>query len=418
MRRVWLLVKKDFLKKWKNPILILGFTLIPLMFTFIFGIVFGASGETKLPKIRLLVVDQDKSLISQFIGSAFTQGELGDMMELESLDKEEEARDRLDRGKASALLVVPANFGADVLEGRPAELLLVKNPSEQFLPQIVEEVADTTGLLLSSLLSVFEDEIGIIRGFTGGGDLTDQAVSDISIRLRNRIEGMAKYILPPVINLKQETVDKQEEDRGRSISVQGYILPAITIMFLLFIVNIVFEDLIRERESGTLLRMTASPMSIREFIWSKMATAALLGVFCTLLLIVLGAVFFNIDWGHPLKVLLIVLALNILVSGFISVFYTFIRTEYQAGAIISSVIIVMSLLGGSMIPVENFPAPIQLLSRATVNYWGIEAFLLSMRDAGLDQILPILAGMLAGGILLSFVSSQILKYNLLRGLVK
>ena len=78
----------------------------------------------------------------------------------------------------------------------------------------------------------------------------------------------------------------------------------------------------------------------------------------------------------------------------------------------------MSLLGGSMIPVENFPAPIQLLSRATVNYWGIEAFLLSMRDAGLDQILPILAGMLAGGILLSFVSSQILKYNLLRGLVK
>lgn len=417
MKNIWLLIKKDFRKKWKNPIVIIGFTLIPVMFTFIFGMVFGTSGENKLPKIRVIVTDLDKSLISQFIQSAFSQGELREMMVLEPVDEEEEARQRLDQGKASAVLVIPDKFGSNVLDGIPTDLLLIKNPSEQFLPQIVEEITDTAALLLSSLFSVFGDEIGIIRGLTEKGGISDKEVSDISVRVRNRIDGISKYVFPPLIKLKQETI-KEKGEGGTSLSVQSYILPAITIMFLLFIVNIVFEDILRERESGTLLRMMASPMTLREFIWSKMATAALLGMACSLFLVGLGALIFNIKWGSPLTVFLIVLCMNLLVSGFISIFYTFIRTENQAGSILSSVIIVMSMLGGSMLPVQNFPAPIQAISRITVNYWGIEAFLKSMAGSPLSELLPILAGMSAAGVVLSLISARILQNNLTRGLVK
>jgi len=359
MKRVWLLVRKDFKKKWKNPAVIIGFMLIPLMFAFLFGLVFGSSGETKLPRIKVLIVDQDESLMSQFLHTALTQGELKEMIELESLDSEEDARRLMDQGKASALLMIPEGFGAELFKGNPVELFLIKNPSEQFLPQIVEEITDTAGLLLSSLFSVFNDEIGIIRRLVDQGAASDQAVFDISLRMKGRMEGISKFVFPPVIKLKQEVIDKEPEESEADLNIQGYILPAVTIMFLLFIVNIVFEDLLREREAGTLLRMMASPMSIREFIWSKMVTAALFGALCTLILIGLGALLFHIDWGPPQTVLLIVLALNILISGFISVFYTFIRTENQAGSIMSSVIMVMSLLGGSMVPVSNFPATLR-----------------------------------------------------------
>jgi ABC-2 type transport system permease protein len=418
MKRIWLLVKKDFLKKWKNPFTILGFTMIPLLFTLIFGLVFGASGETKLPKIRVLVVDRDQSLVSRLVLSAMTQGEMAEMMDLIPMEDEEEARKRLEGGRASALLVFPPDFGSDAFDGKATELLLIKNPSEQFLPQIVEEITDTAGLLLSSLLSVFRDEVDSIRAFSGEDKITDQAVSDISISVRRRIDGMAKYVFPPAVTLKRDTIKEEDEEEDASISVHGYILPAIAIMFLLFVVNIVFEDILRERESGTLLRQMASPMHLREFIWSKMVTAALLGTLCTWLLIGLGALFFNIGWGPPLTVFLIVLALNILISGFISVFYAFIKTENQAGSIISSVIIVMSLLGGSMIPVEQFPGPIQILSRATINYWGIQAFLRSMEGSGLAEILPVMAGMAAVGLILSLVSSRLLAKNLRKGLAK
>ena len=419
MNRILLLVKKDFQKKWKNPFIILGFTLIPLMFTLIFGMVFGTSGETKLPKIQVLVVDLDKSLLSQFVQGALTQGELREMIELSPMDSEADARKRLDEGKASALLVIPADFGSDVIERKTTELLLIKNPSEQFLPQIVEEITDTAGLLLSSLFSVFADEVETIRNFSGMGDITDQAVSDISVKVRNRMEGLSKYIFPPVIQLKQETIVEEETTEGdSSLTVQSYILPAITVMFLLFIVNIVFEDLLRERESGTLLRLMASTMNLKDFIWSKMVTAALLGTLCTWFLILLGALVFKIDWGPPLTVFSIVLALNILISGFISVFYTFIRTENQAGSIISSVVIIMSLLGGSMIPVSNFPASIQMISKITVNYWGIDAFNRSMTGASAAELMPMLACMTGAGLILSLFSSLMLRKNLLRGLVK
>ena len=164
--------------------------------------------------------------------------------------------------------------------------------------------------------------------------------------------------------------------------------------------------------------MTASPMTIQEFIWSKMVTAALLGMFCTFFLIGLGALIFKIQWGQPISVVLIVICLNILIAGFMSMFYVFIRTERQAGAVISSVIIVMSLLGGSMLPVEQFPAPVQILSNFTVNHWGLQAFLKSQSGEPLQSILPILGGMTLAGVLLSLISAQLLLKNLKRGLVK
>ncbi len=418
MRRIWLLVVKDFRRKWKNPVVIIGFLFIPVLFTLIFGAVFGGSGETKLPRIQVLSVDLDKSFVSQLVLSAMTQGELKEMIQLEPQDSEEEAHRTLEQGKASALLVIPKNFGTDVWEGRKAELLLFKNPSEQFLPQIVEEITDTTALLFSALLSVFSDELGILRKSPGKMALTDQTVSLISIRIKNRIDSVSKYVIPPVIGLKLTTLEDEEEGISGTLTVQGYILPAIAVMFLLFIVNIVFEDLLQERDSGTLLRMTASPMTIQEFIWSKMVTAALLGMFCTLFLIGLGALIFNIKWGPPISVVLIVICLNILIAGFISLFYAFIRTERQAGAVISSVIIVMSLLGGSMLPVEQFPAPVQILSNFTVNHWGIQAFLKSQSGEPLQNILPILGGMTLAGVLLSLISAQLLQKNLKQGPVK
>lgn len=418
MRRVWLLVAKDFRKKWKNPVVIIGLLFIPVLFTLIFGAVFGGSGETKLPRIRVLSVDLDNSIVSQLVLSAMTQGELNEMIQLEPMDEEEEALRRLERGKASALLVIPENFGTDVWEGRKAELLVYKNPSEQFLPKIVEEILDSTTLLFSALLSVFSNELGIMRQFSGFEDLTDQAVSMMSVSIKDRIDGVSKYVFPPVIDLKQTTLETEEEGTRGTMSVQSYILPAIAIMILLFIVNIVFEDLLRERDSGTLLRMTASPMTIREFIWSKMVTAALLGMFCTLFLIGLGALIFKVKWGSPISIVLTVISLNILIAGFISMFYAFIRTERQAGAVISSVIMVMSLLGGSMVPVEQFPASLQILSNFTVNHWGLQAFLKSQSGEPLQSILPILGGMALAGVLLSLISSQLLQNNLKRGLVK
>jgi ABC-2 type transport system permease protein len=417
MKTILHLIRKDFKRKWRNPVVILGFLLIPVVFTFIFGIVFGSSEEQILPQVPVLVADKDTSILSQFLLTALSQGELKKFMKIEVVE-EEQGRKLLDKGKASALLIIPEKFGDDAWEGRGTELLLLKNPSEQFLPQIAEEIVDTITILFSALLSVFSDEITVLQNVISKGEFSDLDIADLSIQVKNRMEGVGKFVFPPVISLKQQTVSEKEEEKTSSLSVQGYILPAIAIMFLLFICNIVFEDMLREKEKGTLLRMSVSPMKLSEFIWSKTLTAALIGMLCTLVLIAIGRIIFSIYWGNIFLLILIIICLNIMLAGFIAFIYSFIHTERQAGAVLSSVILVMSMLGGSMMPVENFPPFIQKISQFTLNYWGLRAFHKAMQKDPFIDFIPILMGMLGVGIFFSFIGSYFMKKNLRKGLLK
>ena len=415
MKNIWLLIWKDFIRRWRNPVVIVGFLLIPVIFTFIFGFIFGREEEKVLPRISVLAVDKDQSILSNFFLSSFEQGELKELIDLKPVE-EEKGRQLIKKGKASALLVIPENFQENVWNGRPAEIHLLKNPSEQFLPQIVEEVCDVTTLLLSSLFSVFSGELETIKGFIDRGKLPDKELSSLSIQMKNRIEGMAKFAFPPVISIKQTT--SSEEKQESELSVYSYILPAMSIMFLLFIGNAVFEDILREKETGALLRMSVSPLRMSHFIWSKILTSALIGTICTIVLVALGRVLFSIRWGNLFTVLLIVICLNVLIAGFISFLYSFVKTERQAGALLSSVIIVMSLLGGRMVPVENFPKFILYFSKLTVNYWGLQSFHKNLQGTPLKELFPVLSGMLIVGIIFSTAGSQLLKKSLRKGLVR
>ncbi len=414
MRNLWQLVRKDFKRKWKNPVVILGFLFIPFMFTLIFGMVFGSGGEETLPRIKILAADNDQSVISGFLLGALKQGELNELIDLQEVE-EEEGRKLLDKGKASALLIIPENFGDNIWEGQPTEILLLKNPAEQFLPQIVEEILDTMTLGLSSLRQVFAGELNTIREFAELDEFPDETISVLSLRFKERIEGISKYLFPPVISIKQMTLSKEKEEVS-DLSVQAYILPAIAVMFLLFICNAVFEDVLREKESGTLMRLRISPVNLREYIWSKIITSLLIGILCTSLLIILGRVVFSIYWGDPVSVTILVICLNILIAGFISFLFSFVRTERQAGALLTTVILLMSMLGGSMVPVENYPPIILKFSKLTLNYWGITAFKNIMRDEPLATIVPILFFMVVAGVLLSVLGSYLLNRNLQRGI--
>lgn len=416
MRNVIHLFRKDFERKWKNPWVILGFLLIPLFFTIIFALAFGTSEAEVLPKIDLLTTDNDNSIFSSFFLGALTQGELKEMINLKAVE-EEEGRKLLDRGKASAMLIIPENFGNRVWEGEDAEIILLKNPSEQFLPQIAEEIIDTASLLFSALFSVFADEVDLIQKFTEIDDFSNENISSLSIHFKDKFEGMSKYVFPPVISLKQVTLSESHEEQDQ-LSIAGYVLPGIAIMFLLFICNVVFEDVLKEQESGTLLRMSVSPLKLSEYIWSKILVSVAIGVVCTLLLVILGSTIFSIHWGNLILLLMIILCLNFLIAGFISIFYSFIKTERQAGAVLSSVIIVMSLLGGSMVSVTQFPPLFQKISKITVNYWGIELFHRNMQGAVFSEVIPIILAISIVGLCFSLFGAAFLNRNLRKGLIK
>ena len=66
------------------------------------------------------------------------------------------------------MVVIPKGFTLDLLEAKPVTLRVVKNPSEQFLPDVVEEFMNTMAVMLSGAVQAFSDEVKGIRAMLDG----------------------------------------------------------------------------------------------------------------------------------------------------------------------------------------------------------------------------------------------------------
>jgi ABC-2 type transport system permease protein len=123
-------------------------------------------------------------------------------------------------------------------------------------------------------------------------------------------------------------------------------------------------------------------------VWGKVFFALLFGqvVMCALLLAggILGWYAWPIDIPY---VLLHTLALNLAAAGVMVLVFVVTRTEKQAGILSWIVIMLMSVLGGSMFPVENMPATMAHLSHFTITYHGVEGYLdLLVRGRGVSGV--------------------------------
>ncbi len=168
--------RKDLLHLVRDPAGLAVWVGVPLVLLTLISSVFGGGKIT--PKGKLLLTDEDASLVSGLFTGAFSQGELGKMIETEKVTAEEGKR-RMDRGDASALLIIPKGLGSSFLDRKPFQLTLIKNPSQSILPEMVEEVLSVLtegGFYLQQALG---DELTIFQARP-----TDTAIADASIRFR------------------------------------------------------------------------------------------------------------------------------------------------------------------------------------------------------------------------------------------
>lgn len=375
MKRILLIFKKDLKKRAKSPYAVLILLLIPFVMTTFLGVVFSpAEGENKLPKIKILLVDKDKNIASKFLIQAFENEQMKDMFHISMVD-EKEGKKLMSKGKASALLIIPEKFSDNILKNKKSEFQLIKNPAEQFLPVIVEEFMNTFAVIVSGFVQVFAEEINGIR------ILTEIPVKDFPIaeitpfleKSKQKIITLQDYLDPLLIKLKEEVKEKEKKaQREPGFNLFALVLPAISIMFLLFIIEIFLRDIITEREKGTLQRILFSSIRPVEYILAKILSGWLMGIMVYFIVIVAGILLFNMTWGNYLYLFGFVTVTCFWIAGFFALLNSFFKNRNQAGAITAPVVIVFSAFGGSMIQVSQMPAAFQAVSQFTLNYWFIK----------------------------------------------
>ena len=167
MRRLLLILRNDVRRHLKAPLPVIIFILIPLMMTGLIGTIFAPrADESRLPPIQVLLVDHDQGLVSRLLAGAFDNEEMRKTLQVTVTD-EAEGRERMHRGRASAMVIIPEQFTVDLLDAKPVTLEIIKNPAEQFLPDIVEEFVNTLAVVLSGAVQAFTGSAPVLSA--GGG---------------------------------------------------------------------------------------------------------------------------------------------------------------------------------------------------------------------------------------------------------
>lgn len=375
MRRLLHVFATDVRRQLRAPLAVVIFMVIPLAMTGLIGIIFGPKpGATGLPPISVLLVDHDKGLASRLLVGAFDSDQMKEMFQV-TVIAEAEGREQMRAGKASAMIVVPEGFTLDLLDAKPVTLTVVKNPSEQFLPDVVEEAVNTMAVILSGAVQAFAYEVKGIRELI---DLPIEAVPWESLapefgKAQKKVVAAAKYLDPLFIRLKTEEVQAAGAGPGVTrADVFSAVLPGMAVMFLLFIVQTVMRDIISEREDGTLRRMMTTPLRPLELVGARILGGWVMGIAVLSVMTAAGSLLFGATWG-PLGYYLPLGAVTAFwTAAFFALFHALVRNRNQAGALGAPIILVFSLFGGSMMSPDAMPAAFSAVGRFTPNRWFID----------------------------------------------
>jgi len=375
MRRLVLVLRNDVLRHLKAPVAVIIFILIPFVMTALIGIIFAPRTESgPLPSIPVLLVDNDQGLLSKLLLGAFDADQMKDMVRVTATD-EAEGRERMEKGRASAMIVIPERFTFDLLEGKEVELRVVKNPAEQFLPDIVEEMVNTVAVVLSGVVQAFAEEARGLRAMLDSpvSAVAWEALGPAFGRAQKKVLAAEEYLNPLFLRLKsEETQAAGAKTSFTQADLFSMILPGMAVMFLLFIVQILMRDLLTEREDGKLRRMMTAPLRPLELIGARLVGGWVMGMAVLLVMVGFGSLVFRITWGPFGYFLFLGAAACFWTAAFFGLFHALVRNRNQASVLGAPIILAFSLFGGSMMNAEAMPEAFRTVGVLTPNRWFID----------------------------------------------
>ena len=360
--------RKDLLRiknDWPALVLWIG---IPLMVGGLLVLVFGGDAS---PEARLLVADRDGTPAGRLLTGGFQQGPLAGLVVVEPVEIEE-GRRRMEEGDASGLLIIPEGFGGALLDGEPASLELVTNPSETVLPQILEETLDVELEAAEVLRRVFDDPIGRIVSQVerngaeeGDGFPADTAVAAIATAFNRSGHEAGAWLLPPAIELENVAEAGEEFDFARAF------FPGMLILAILFMASGLSIDLWSERRQGTLKRALVAPRSAGWLLAGKWLAGAAGLAAVSAIGLAAGRWLFGIEVANlPLAFLWLTLVGLALLAVFTTV-QVLAQSERAGNVLVNAVTLPMAMLGGSFFPFEAMPDWMASLGRLTPNGWAL-----------------------------------------------
>ncbi|MFN7932933.1 MAG: ABC transporter permease [Bryobacteraceae bacterium] len=388
MRFLLASARKDLLHVVRDPAGLAVWIGIPLILLALITSVFGRERIT--PKGKLLIADEDDSLVSRFFTSAFSQGELATMIDTEKVEPAE-GRRRMDRGDASALLTIPKGLGDAFLSTKPFQLQLLKNPSQSILPEMVEEVLSVLTEGAFYLQTAAQGELTLFAARP-----TDAAIAEASVRFRKLGDAIRSLTDPMLIDVKIKLPPQQQP--ARSTPFGAMMLPGMLMLSMLFTAQGMCAEIWREKMKGTLRRIAMAPEAVSHWLLGKVLAAMLMLLLLNAITLAGGALVLNASYAHPLATLLWSVFSGAMLYLAIAAIQFYASSDRSAATFTNLLVLPLALAGGSMAPLESLPPTIARIGRMTPNGAAVDQMRKLMEgDADPQRLLIVAAALLALG---------------------
>ncbi|GAA3538137.1 ABC transporter permease [Nonomuraea rosea] len=359
MRTILLISGKDLRQRVRDKSLFLLAIVVPFGLAAIFSLVF--KGVDTQEVATFAVADQDRGQIATaFTGQVLGTLERNGVIRLRTAGTEQEARALIGRGEARAAYVIPAGFSRSVLSGQPATLHVIGNVDAQIGTFVARSVAES-----------FAAEVRYVQvalAAKGGGTPQEAAA------------------VPAPVTVENLTADR------RQLSLSEQFAAGMAVFFLFFTVQFGFSSILDERRDGTLSRLLAAPVPRSTIVFGKLLSGVVVGIVSMTVLLSAATLLLDARWGDPLGVGLLVVAGVLAASGIMALVATVARTAEQAGNVESVVAVLMGVLGGVFIPIQQVSGVFATLSFVTPHRWFLQGLAdVHGENAPVVALVPVLA---------------------------
>ena len=373
------------------------FFIMPVIFFAIFaGIFSGDMGGGQAPRIVTIVVDEDQTEISKAlvanlkdVGAGMRVSETHSTNDNQTTPwTTETAREAVLNGQFHAAIIIPKGFKIDFSGQSKTPILVLVDPSNpiagSMIPGMIQGAA-----MQGNRFSMIETGMSEFEKY--GGALTPQQKSAI----KSWEDHMAKDEAAKQQAAKNSNAtdtpktdnamvpvtveDVQKQESGEKRSMVAYYAAGIGVMFLLFSVAGASGSLLEDQEAGILERMISSPLGMTRLLIANWVWITLMGMVSMFILYLFATFVFGLGpWNGARIVSCIVITLftAAAASALGLLLATACRTRGQLAGISTVIILVMSALGGSMVPRFLMPEIIREISWwVTFNAWSVEGYL-------------------------------------------
>ena len=309
MQQLLILIQKEFIQIFRNPLLPKLFIVFPVMVMLVMPWV----TTMDVRNVGVAIIDEDGSTLSRRISSDVRAAEYFTVNdEATTLDK---AHSLLEDCEVDIILQIPKNFERNITSVEPEKLDISANAVNATKGSLGSQYLVQT---IGSTLSKYMSEQGV------------QQASDL-VAVQNRY--------------------------NQTLNYRYLMIPALIIMLLILICGFMSAiNIVTEKENGTIEQINVTPVGKFTFVLAKLIPFWLIGVFViTVAMVVAWLVYDLVPFGSLGNIYLATILFILSLSGFGVAVANLSDNIQQTMFVMFFFIIIFMLMSGLITPVSSMP---------------------------------------------------------------